>query len=72
MKILYVTNVGSTMCFFTELIRELIRQGHTVDLACNPFQLPEEFAKGQTLIANYPDRVDVLRPYESYICYYEE
>ena len=37
-----------------------------------PFQLPEEFAKGQTLITNYPDRVDTLRPYESYICYYEE
>ena len=37
-----------------------------------PFQLPEEFAQGQTLIANYPDRLDRLRPYESYICYYEE
>ena len=37
-----------------------------------PFTLPEEFAEGQTLIANYPDRTDTLRPYEAYICYYEE
>ena len=37
-----------------------------------PFRLPEEFENGQTLIANYPDRQDALRPYESYICYYEE
>ena len=37
-----------------------------------PFQLPEEFANGKTLIANYPERTETLRPYESYICYYEE
>ena len=37
-----------------------------------PFQLPEEFASGKTLIANYPERTETLRPYESYICYYEE
>ena len=37
-----------------------------------PFRLPEEFASGKTLIANYPERTETLRPYESYICYYEE
>lgn len=35
MKILYVTTIGITMNFFKELIKELIEEGHTVDLACN-------------------------------------
>ncbi len=35
MKILYVTTIGSTMGFFTELIRELYQQGHMVEIACN-------------------------------------
>ena len=39
MKILYITTVGSTMDFFISFIRELIRRGHTVDIACGS---PEE------------------------------
>lgn len=35
MRILYVTTVGSTMHFFAALIRKLLDQGHTVDIACN-------------------------------------
>ena len=38
----------------------------------HPFRLPEEFENGKCLISNYPDRQEQLRPYESYICYYEE
>lgn len=35
MKILYVTTIGMTMCFFEELVKELIGQGHSVDIATN-------------------------------------
>lgn len=35
MQILYVTTVGSTMSFFTNLIRSLIDEGNTVNIACN-------------------------------------
>ena len=35
MKILYITTIGGTMNFFKNFIRELVEQGHTVDLACN-------------------------------------
>ena len=35
MKILYVTTVGATMTFFKDFFKELISNGHTVDLACN-------------------------------------
>ncbi|MCC8107082.1 MAG: glycosyltransferase family 4 protein [Clostridiales bacterium] len=35
MKILYVTTMGGTMCFFPEHIKMLIDEGHTVELACN-------------------------------------
>lgn len=53
-------------------------EGKHMVVVCNfsshtlPFDLPPEFAAGQTLIANYPDRSGNLRPYEAYICYYEE
>ena len=41
MKILYITTVGSTMDFFIAFIRQLLRQGHTVDIACgSPGELP--------------------------------
>ena len=33
MRILYVTTVGCTMSFFKAFIRELLEQGHQVDLA---------------------------------------
>ncbi|WP_165045982.1 glycosyltransferase [Adlercreutzia sp. ZJ138] len=33
MRILYVTTIGATMVFFEKLIRELIAEGHTVDIA---------------------------------------
>ena len=35
MKILYVTTIGITMTFFKQLIRELLDDGHTVDIICN-------------------------------------
>ena len=35
MKILYVTTIGATMGFFKNIIRELIDEGNTVDIATN-------------------------------------
>jgi len=35
MKILYVTTIGGTMSFFKSLIKELIDDGHVVDIATN-------------------------------------
>ena len=35
MRILYVTTVGMTMIFFKDLVKKLIGEGHTVDIACN-------------------------------------
>jgi len=35
MHILYVTTVSSTMGFFTQHVKMLLQQGHTVDFACN-------------------------------------
>jgi len=35
MKILYITTIGSTMGFFRSFIKELLDQGHTVDIASN-------------------------------------
>lgn len=35
MKILYTTTIGSTMSFFREIIWELKREGHVVDIATN-------------------------------------
>ncbi len=35
MNILYVTTIGLTMIFFKNLTKELIDEGHTVDIACN-------------------------------------
>ncbi len=35
MKILYVTTIGSTMDFFKAFIRQLLDDGHTVDIATN-------------------------------------
>ena len=35
MRILYVVTVGCTMNFFKDLIKELIDEGHVVDIACN-------------------------------------
>ncbi len=35
MKILYVCTIGSTMHFFKRFVKELIENGHTVDIACN-------------------------------------
>ncbi len=35
MKILYVTTIGGTMRFFTSFIKELVEDGHTVDIATN-------------------------------------
>lgn len=35
MKILYTTTIGMTMIFFKSFIHNLIKNGHTVDIACN-------------------------------------
>lgn len=35
MKILYVTTVGQTMGFFKTFLSDLIKDGHTVEIACN-------------------------------------
>lgn len=35
MKILYITTIGGTMTFFKSLIKELIDEGHVVDIATN-------------------------------------
>lgn len=35
MRILYVTTIGGTMCFFPEHIKMLLDEGHTVEVACN-------------------------------------
>ena len=35
MKILYITTYGKTMSFFDNLIKQLIDEGHTVDIATN-------------------------------------
>lgn len=35
MKILYITTIGGTMSFFKSFIADLIKNGHTVDIACN-------------------------------------
>ncbi|MBQ5711355.1 MAG: alpha-glucosidase [Oscillospiraceae bacterium] len=35
-----------------------------------PFDLPEAYRDAQVLIANYPDRAHILRPYEAMMLYY--
>jgi len=35
MKILYITTISQTMIFFPDLIRSLLDDGHTVDIACS-------------------------------------
>lgn len=40
MKILYVTTIGSTMNFFKTFIKELLDEGHTVDIATNEMVKP--------------------------------
>ena len=46
MRILYVTTVGGMMGFFKSFIARLIKEGHTVDIACNDTEsVPEEYRK---------------------------
>ena len=40
MKILYITTISGTMMFFKELVRDLVKEGHSVDLACNCTEEP--------------------------------
>ena len=35
MKILYVTTIGGTMNFFVDFVKQLLNEGHTVDIATN-------------------------------------
>lgn len=43
MKILYITTIGATMCFFESFINELINKGHSVDIACGAVDKIPEF-----------------------------
>ncbi len=47
MKILYVTTIGGTMRFFKQLIKDLVEDGHTVDIAANTSAsaVPEEYTE---------------------------
>lgn len=47
MRVLYVTTIGLTMIFFKDLIKELIDDGHTVDIACNEtaYKVDESYHK---------------------------
>ena len=36
------------------------------------WKLPHNFRGSKKLIGNYPDDFTNLRPYEAYICYYED
>lgn len=40
MDILYITTVGSTMGFFTSIVKKLQAAGHSVDIACNTTVAP--------------------------------
>lgn len=40
MKILYISTVGITMGFFKNFLKELIKEGHIVDIACNKENYP--------------------------------
>ena len=40
MRILYVTTISATMTFFTSFIKDLIDEGHTVDIATNEKDKP--------------------------------
>ena len=35
MTILYITTIGSTMGFFTSIIEDLLKTGHTVNVVTN-------------------------------------
>lgn len=35
MKILYITTVGGTMDFFKDFAKQLVKEGHALDIACN-------------------------------------
>ena len=55
MKILYVTTIGLTMTFFKELTRDLLDQGHTVDIMCNEdaFSVPDCYRKWKCKIYHH-------------------
>ena len=38
MKILYITTIGETMCFFESFIHSLLLEGHEVDIATNEME----------------------------------
>jgi glycosyltransferase involved in cell wall biosynthesis len=40
MKILYVTTIGLTMCFFKDFIHKLIKDGNQIDIASNENEAP--------------------------------
>lgn len=47
MRILYVTTIGGTMPLFVDLIETLVREGTTVDIACNDREsrVPESYGE---------------------------
>lgn len=40
MKILYITTIGCTMCFFENLVAELTSEGYIIDIATNNSETP--------------------------------
>ncbi|MBQ9354132.1 MAG: glycosyltransferase family 4 protein [Clostridia bacterium] len=38
MRFLYVTTIGLTMIFFKDLVKKLVDDGNTVDIACNEYE----------------------------------
>lgn len=56
MKILYTTTIGSTMVFFSEYIKSLLDEGHTVDIACNykESQVPECYKEWECRVYYLP------------------
>lgn len=56
MKILYLTTVGATMGFFECFIKELLEEGHTIDIACNDkiSPVPECYKKWGCRIYSLP------------------
>ena len=54
----------------TEKAHMLVVCNFTADAVA--FARPANYQNAQKLIANYPGDQDTLRPYEAYICYYED
>ncbi len=56
MKILYVTTIGTTMIFFKHLIKQLVNEKNSIDIACNEAEnpVPEEYRELKCKIFSLP------------------